>query len=164
MLDRIFDEFGLIVCGWSADWDEALRKAILRAPSRRFATYWTVCGEASQSAQQVINHRGAHVINIKGADSFFQSLQQQVQSLEEFSRPHPLSTEAAVASLKRYLAESRFRIQLTDLVNDELERVGQATSAQTFDATVGSRPDSASFTARVVLMRQFVQPFWKWRL
>ena len=36
LLDRIFDEFGLVVCGWSADWDVALRNALLRAPSRRF--------------------------------------------------------------------------------------------------------------------------------
>ena len=34
-LDRILDEFGLIVCGWSADWDIALRNAIERAPNRR---------------------------------------------------------------------------------------------------------------------------------
>ena len=36
LLDRIFDEFGLIVCGWSAEWDGALRSALIRAPSRRF--------------------------------------------------------------------------------------------------------------------------------
>ena len=30
LLDRIFDEFGLIVCGWSAEWDSGLRDAILR--------------------------------------------------------------------------------------------------------------------------------------
>ena len=28
LLDRIFDEYGLIVCGWSADWDGALRDAM----------------------------------------------------------------------------------------------------------------------------------------
>ena len=38
LLDRIFDEFGLVICGWSADWDEALRNAILRSQARRFAT------------------------------------------------------------------------------------------------------------------------------
>lgn len=27
LLDRVFDEFGLIVCGWSADWDTALAQA-----------------------------------------------------------------------------------------------------------------------------------------
>ena len=28
LLDRIFDEFGLVVCGWSAAWDGALRDAL----------------------------------------------------------------------------------------------------------------------------------------
>lgn len=40
LLDRIVDEYGLLICGWSGDWDIALRKAMLRAPSRRYTTYW----------------------------------------------------------------------------------------------------------------------------
>lgn len=40
-LDRIFDEFGLIVCGWSAEYDVALRAALERCRSRRYRTYWT---------------------------------------------------------------------------------------------------------------------------
>ena len=28
LLDRVFDEFGLVVCGWSATWDRALRQAL----------------------------------------------------------------------------------------------------------------------------------------
>ena len=51
LLDRIFDEFGLVVCGWSAEWDNALRKAIERAPSRRFTTFWALRGEASYSGK-----------------------------------------------------------------------------------------------------------------
>ena len=35
-LDRILDEHGLIVCGWSGEWDHALRAAFLRAPNRRY--------------------------------------------------------------------------------------------------------------------------------
>ncbi|MDH4188300.1 MAG: SIR2 family protein, partial [Nitrospira sp.] len=149
LLDRIFDEFGLIVCGWSAGWDEALRKAILRAPSRRFTTYWAAQEKPSGAAQQLIEHRRAEVIPIKDADSFFKSVQQQVQSLEEFSRPHPLSTEAAVASLKRYLTESRYRIQLVDLIGDEIDRVLAATSGSQFAMQGGPTPDSKTATARV---------------
>lgn len=148
LLDRIFDEFGLIVCGWSSDWDESLRNALLRAPSRRFATYWPIRGEPSESAKLLIAHRGAHVIPIDGADTFFQSVQQQVMSLEEFSRPHPLSTEAAVASLKRYLSEPRFRLQLTDLVRDEVERVFVAVTDGKFPVN-GVNLDSASVTSRI---------------
>ncbi|MFC0167597.1 SIR2 family protein [Pseudoduganella danionis] len=149
LLDRIFDEFGLIVCGWSADWDEALRRAITRAPSRRFTTYWAMRGEPSASAQQLIDHRGAQVISIKDADSFFVSVQEQVASLEEFSRPHPLSTEAAVASLKRYMSESKYRIQLSDLVFSELERTIEAIDASGFAVQGGPVPTGETITERV---------------
>lgn len=149
LLDRIFDEFGLIVCGWSADWDEALRRAIVRAPSRRFATYWAVRGDPSESAAKLIEHRGAQLVSIKDADTFFATVQQHVQSLEQFSRPHPLSTEAAVASLKRYLSEPKYRIQLADLVSDEVERVMEATAGPRFVMQGGPAPDRETMTARV---------------
>jgi len=149
LLDRIFDEFGLVICGWSADWDEALRNAILRSQARRFATYWAVQGEPSSAAQRLINHRSAQVVPIRDADSFFRSVEQHVKSLEEFSRPHPLSTEAAVASLKRYLTEPRYRIQLTDLITDEVDRVITATSGPQFAMQGGPTPDSETATARV---------------
>lgn len=148
LLDRIFDEFGLIICGWSSDWDESLRNAMLRAPSRRFATYWAVRGEPSDLAKQLITQRGAEVIPIDNADTFFQSLQQQVMSLEEFSRPHPLSTAAAVASLKRYLSDPKFRIQLADLVREEVERVFAAVTDGRFPVN-GVNLDSASVTSRI---------------
>ena len=134
LLDRIFDEFGLIVCGWSGEWDSALRNAICRAPSRRFTTYWAARGEPGEEAAKLINHRGAQVIPIEDADTFFQTVQQHVESIQEFSRPHPLSTEAAVASLKRYLSEPRYRIQLSDLVDDTVGRIVEMTSAEEFSA------------------------------
>jgi hypothetical protein len=149
LLDRIFDEFGLVVCGWSADWDLALRDAILRAPSRRFATYWAVRGDAGEEARRLIEHRGAQIVLIKDADTFFQTIQRHVESLEEFSRPHPLSTEAAVASLKRYLTEPRYRIQLADLIDETVERVVEATSSQAFLVEGCPAPDNKSVTSRV---------------
>ena len=36
LLDRVLDEHGLIVCGWSADWDTALAAAFERCESRRY--------------------------------------------------------------------------------------------------------------------------------
>ncbi len=149
LLDRIFDEFGLIVCGWSAEWDGALRKAIYRTPSRRFSTYWAVRGEPGDEAQRLIDHRGAQVIPIEDADTFFQTVQQSVESIEEFSRPHPLSTEAAVASLKRYISEPRYRIQLSDLIDKTVERVIEVTSGETLAVQGGPPPTSKSVTARV---------------
>ncbi len=149
LLDRIFDEFGLIVCGWSAEWDEALRSALNRASSRRFTTYWAMRGEPGDKAQKLIDHRRAQVIPIEDADTFFQNVQQNVESIEEFSRPHPLSTEAAIASLKRYIAEPRYRIQLSDLIDQTVERVIELTSGEDFAVEGGPTPTSESTTARV---------------
>ena len=88
------------------------------------------------------------MIPIKDAEEFFGTVQQHVESLQEFARPHPLSTEAAVASLKRYLSESRHRIRLSDLVDGVVEHVTEATSGEAF-GTAGPKPDTASATARV---------------
>ena len=148
LLDRILDEFGLVVCGWSADWDIALRDAIFRVPSRRFTTFWAVHGKASDEAQRLIGHRSAQVINIEDAGEFFQAVQQRVESIETFSQPHPLSTEAAVSSLKRYLSEPRYRIQHSDLVSGIVERVVTSLSA----ANLGMNspdPGTETITARV---------------
>ena len=38
--DRVLDEYGLIICGWSATWDPALRDAIERQRSRRYTAWW----------------------------------------------------------------------------------------------------------------------------
>ena len=148
LLGRIFDEFGLIVCGWSAEWDVALRKTIYRAPSRRFSTYWAARGEPGDEAQRLMDHRGAQVIPIEDADTFFQTIQQSVESIEEFSKPHPLSIEAAVASLKRYISEPRYRIQLSDLVTKTVDSVLEATSGEAFAVQGGPAPTSESVTAR----------------
>jgi NAD-dependent SIR2 family protein deacetylase len=116
LLDQIFDEFGLILCGWSGEWDPALRSAIARAPSRRFSSYWAARGDLAGMAQKLAMDRGIVSIPIDDADSFFSKLSENLASLREFDRPHPLSVQSAVASLKRYLAEDRYRIRLHDLL------------------------------------------------
>ena len=149
LLDRIFDEFGIIVCGWSAMWDEALRKAIYRCKSRRFTTYWAVRSDPDDEALRLIKHRNAEVFKIEDADTFFGTVRQHVKSIEEFSRPHPLSTEAAVMSLKHYLSESKYRIQHSDLVSGTINRVIEIVSGEDFALQGGPPPSNESITARV---------------
>ena len=148
LLDRVFDEFGLLVCGWSAAWDGALRDALSGASSRRFTTYWTLHREVADEARRLIEHRRGESIEIANADEFFSALQQHVESLDEFARPHPLSTGAAVTSLKRYLPEPRYRIRLSELVDGVVEQVVRATSGEEFSID-NPRPDPAAATARV---------------
>ncbi len=147
-LDRIFDEYGLIVCGWSAEWDTALRKALSRSKARRFSTYWAARGELSDPAQRLISQRDAQVIPIEGADSFFQSLQEGVESIEEYSKPHPLSTESAIVTLKRYLSSEEYRIRLSDHVAAVVEQAIQGTTGKGFELG-DPEPDLTSITARL---------------
>jgi hypothetical protein len=132
-LDRIFDEYGLIVCGWSGEWDHALRAAFLRAPNRRYPVYWVARGKLRDSAQGLVNHRRARVISATDADSFFTSLLRRVEALEQSQRQNPLSIELLVRSAKRYLSKPEFRIQLDELFTEEVDRVLKELDAPEFD-------------------------------
>jgi hypothetical protein len=70
LLDRTLDEHGLIVCGWSGEWDHALRAAIARAPNRRYPTFWLARGPIAPLAADLVAHRAAKVITISDADNF----------------------------------------------------------------------------------------------
>ena len=124
LLDRVFNEYGLIVCGWSGDWDPALRSAIERCPNRRYAMYWSAYGtQVNGAARELCEQRRALLVPNRSGDAFFQDLAEKVAALEEIDRDHPLSRPIAVASLKRYLPEERHRIRLEELVMQELRRV-----------------------------------------
>jgi hypothetical protein len=116
LLDRVFDEFGIIFCGWSGAWDPALRSAISRTPSRRFSSYWMSRGDLNGDAAKIVSDRGIVPVQIADADTVFSGLSEKLASLREFDRPHPLSIQSALASLKRYLPEDRYRIKLHDLL------------------------------------------------
>ena len=123
LLDRVFDDFGLITCGWSGDWDLALRSCIERCKSHRFTTYWTSITEPSQKAKDLINLRRGEKTFIKDADSFFKDLEQKVLALDDIYKPHPLSSKVAVSILKRNIALHTNKIIVHDLVMEETDRV-----------------------------------------
>lgn len=123
LLDRIFDEYGLIICGWSGDWDFALRAAIERCPNRRFSTFWTVHSKMSTTGKALAEHRKALLFQIRDADHLFQELDDKIQSLESIAAPHPLSAKMAVATVKRYLVDPAAKIRLYDLVHEETRKL-----------------------------------------
>jgi hypothetical protein len=123
LLDRILDEFGLIVCGWSADWDTALYAGIERCPSRRFSTYWAFRGKPSRKAESLIAIRGAKVLGPIDADTLFVQIAEKVDALEQLEADHPLSASIAVAMVKKLVSESRLLPRLSDLLASEAEHV-----------------------------------------
>lgn len=94
-LERVFDEFGLVVVGWSAEFDTALVEALCNSPARRYPSFWaTFNGSLTESARRLIDFRHAHVIETAGADDFLPDLTQRIQRLDQgaarHGRPTPL--------------------------------------------------------------------------
>lgn len=148
LLDRILDEFGLIVCGWSAEWDPALRAAIERCKTHRFTTFWSTLGTPADVAQRLASLRRAEMLEGLDADRLFTGLADKLIALDEFSGPHPLSTMTAVATLKRYLSEDRFAIPLNDLVMSEATKLHDMLGEAHF-ASAGVQFDHAEMVRRV---------------
>lgn len=123
LLDRIFDEYGLIICGWSGEWDQALRSAITRAPNRRYPLFWGSRGELRGKAKDLSNLRGGITVPISDADTFFVDLGERVKTLDQSKRQNPVGIDMLVNRAKRYLAKPEYRIDFSDLLNMEISRI-----------------------------------------
>jgi hypothetical protein len=123
LLDQVFDNFGLLIVGWSGDWDTALRSAVLRAPSRRYPLYWAARGNVSGLAQDLLDQRGGRSFPITDADAFFMKLSETLEALRQASRPHPLSVELAISLAKRYCRDDKFEMEWAEYLDLEVRRV-----------------------------------------
>jgi hypothetical protein len=124
LLIRILEEFGLIVAGWSGDYDTALGDAIEQATRHRFNTYWMVRGEVGNGAQRVIKTRHARVVPVESADLAFTSLLERVLALEDGTSADPISPDLAIRQVKRMLADEKGnRIRLSDFFEAEAHSV-----------------------------------------
>jgi hypothetical protein len=140
LLDRVLDEHGLIVSGWSATWDPALRATMIRQPNRRYTMYWASRSPLTPEAVEVARARAATVIEGVDAETLFTGIADKVEALAELARPHPLTSATAVAELKLYLPDRTKRIRARDLVMAEADRVHDVLTGDTF-ATVQPTAD-----------------------
>jgi hypothetical protein len=122
-LERVLDEFGLIICGWSAEYDTALRNALYRRKNRRFSIYWAVKSKLCDEAIRLSNHLKTEQIPIESANKFFSQFLEKVEALKDIEKPHPLTLPLAIATTKKYLSEEKYRIKLNDLVSEEIQKV-----------------------------------------
>lgn len=121
LLARIFADYGLLISGWSGDWDKALVNALQSAP-RRYPLYWDSRSAKGAAAQQLIGMHQGNIINAESADELFKDLAASVEALEKLAEP-PLTTAMAVTRVKRCLPDPVRRIELHDLVMDSVDRV-----------------------------------------
>jgi len=129
LLAQVFDEYGLLVSGWSADWDEALVAALESAPNRRYPLFWDARSCKGENATRLLSARAGIAVPAASADDLFSDLVGSLDALDKLASP-PLSTAMAVARLKRYLPDPVRRIDLHDLVMDATDEVVAAVAAQ----------------------------------
>jgi len=122
LLERIFDDYGLLIAGWSATWDEALREAVRRCSSRRYTTYWVEPFGLSKVAEDLRVARDARVVR-RTADDFLTRLADACESIVRQARRHPASVAVAVASAKRSLSGGRTAVDLHDVIREQIDRV-----------------------------------------
>jgi hypothetical protein len=122
LLDRVLDEYGLIINGWSGDWDHALVAAIEGTRSRRYPMFWASYGELGEAAKRLVALHRAQVVTGASADKFFPDLVGRLESLDTLADP-PLTKAMAVARLKRLLPDPTRYIELRDLLGAEVDRL-----------------------------------------
>ncbi len=84
LLARVLDEYGLLVVGWSAEYDIALVDSIVASPSRRYPMYWaTYQGAVSEAGRLIIGNRQASQIDTAAADEFLSDLCARIARLDE---------------------------------------------------------------------------------
>lgn len=130
LLARVADEYGLVISGWSAEWDVALVHGLEEASSRRYPLYWDSRSSKGPAAQRLLAQRRGQILTAASADDLFGRLSASIDALDRLTEA-PLTTAMAVARLKRYLPDPVRRIDLHDLVMDHAERVAQRAAAQT---------------------------------
>ncbi|WP_445501045.1 SIR2 family protein [Microvirga sp. G4-2] len=149
LLDEVFDRFGLLVVGWSGEWDLALRAAILRTPSRRYPLYWAARGRTASMAQDLIDHRDGRVIPVTDADSFFKRLFHTLDALRLASRPHPASVSMALALVRKYCRDDAYAMEWSDFLAEESAKVRDFVTGSEYPT---ASPDSAAMNALVTKM------------
>ena len=124
LLREVFAEYGLVVCGWSAEHDTALRTVLTEADPAPFASFWLQKGEieTGSEAEGLVSHRKANKVKIEDAGDTLEGIEATVEALADAAGQSIVNAEVAVARLKRFLPDETHRIRLHDLVIGETDK------------------------------------------
>jgi len=128
-LHRIFEDFGLITCGWSGEWDKGLVDIINGAPQSRYNSFFAYVGKANNSLIDLSSRRLGELMPIEDADNLFTELYEQVLALEKYDANANMTREMMMARVKRYLSSEQYNIEFADII----EKYGANASSQIID-------------------------------
>jgi hypothetical protein len=120
LLERVLDEYGLIVSGWSGEWDKALVAAIEKSSARRYPLYWTVRGRVSDVAKRLTARSGSQLIVNTTAETFFPELLSRTEAVASLAQA-PASSAVKLARLRRALPDPVRHLEVRELFLGELE-------------------------------------------
>ncbi len=115
-LQRVFEDYGLVTCGWSGDWDKGLIRIMEGAPRSRYSSFFTSVGEPGAGLKSLSLSREGETMLIKGADELFSELCEQVMALKELAVRTNMSQEMRIARVKKYLSSEQHAIDFADTI------------------------------------------------
>lgn len=121
-LSFIFNNFGIITCGWSAQWDQGIKEILFSSENRRYSSFFTYVHSCTQQLEELATARSGKTICIESADVFFNELDERISALERLEGSHPLSKDIAIARAKKYLSVPLDYISLNDILESETKR------------------------------------------
>ncbi|SDZ43158.1 SIR2 family protein [Bacillus sp. 166amftsu] len=147
LLKQIFDEYGIITSGWSAEWDTALRDTIKSVKGRRYSWYWHAYNETlSEQAEALLKWRdGIKIVNGNGADSFFSLLSENVESISKLKKSSPENIQMKINKLKKFITND-LEIELYEMITEETQMLVQFIKSLDFNVSATS-----------VIMKEYVE-------
>ena len=115
-LHRIFEEYGLVTCGWSGEWDKGLIEIINGATHSRYNSFFAYIGEAKNSIMSLSRDRMGELMPIESADNLFSELYEQITALEKYDANANMSHEMMLARVKKYISSKQYDIEFADII------------------------------------------------
>jgi hypothetical protein len=118
LLERVLTDYGLLVAGWSAEHDQALREAVSALYPSTFTMGWISPDRLNDVAGALAQSKKAQVLQTT-ADEAFGHLADQVEAMRERRSRHPMSLSVAVSRIKRDLSRQSPAIAAHDMLAAE---------------------------------------------
>jgi hypothetical protein len=126
LVAQVFDEYGLVIVGWSAAWDKALSGLLENAATKRYSTWWIEPRSLSPRQVELSARRSAEFLT-GTADAALTSVSRACDALADLSaRSSPITVATAVAAAKRELCRPGNPLRTHDALRLALDHLGRS--------------------------------------
>ncbi|WP_419707592.1 SIR2 family protein [Promicromonospora sp. NFX87] len=121
-LQRMLHDHALLIVGWSAQYDRALREQISRSLLERYTSYWVTPSTLGPTAAELATSK--RVVHVAAtADVALARLADAVDALDARRARHPLTLADAVGAAKREIAGRPVAIGVHDRLRTSLAEI-----------------------------------------